>query len=133
MSYYSHSPAHTFIESVTKKVYIFSLWSVSAGYKLKCSDAITFGQLLDNFSIWMVRLRAASKAQADGVKKPRIRERVKAVPAPEANAELQTNIDVCSDFRQILIFPNYMSDAFILTSMHRHSLVILHLIKFKTK
>ncbi|KAF7817862.1 putative serine/threonine-protein kinase [Senna tora] len=39
------------------------------------------------------RLRAASKAQVDGAKKPRTRERVKAMPAPEANAELQSNID----------------------------------------
>ncbi|XP_028780861.1 probable serine/threonine-protein kinase At1g54610 [Neltuma alba] len=39
------------------------------------------------------RLRAASKAQIDGAKKPRTRERAKAIPAPEANAELQSNID----------------------------------------
>ncbi|KAI4350026.1 hypothetical protein L6164_010554 [Bauhinia variegata] len=40
------------------------------------------------------RLRAASKAQVDGRKKTRTRDRaVKAVPAPEANAELQYNID----------------------------------------
>lgn len=45
----------------------------------------------------MFRSRAASKAHADGGKKKhRTRERaVKAFPAPEANAELQTNIDVC--------------------------------------
>ncbi|KAE8010101.1 hypothetical protein FH972_006494 [Carpinus fangiana] len=40
------------------------------------------------------RLRAASKAQADGVKKTRTRDRaVRAHPAPEANAELQSNVD----------------------------------------
>ncbi|KAF7805171.1 putative serine/threonine-protein kinase [Senna tora] len=39
------------------------------------------------------RLRAAGKAQVDGVKKPRARDRAKANPAPEANAELQSNID----------------------------------------
>ncbi|KAL2229824.1 UNVERIFIED_CONTAM: putative serine/threonine-protein kinase [Sesamum indicum] len=40
------------------------------------------------------RLRAAGKAQADGVKKTRTRERgMRAMPAPEANAELQANID----------------------------------------
>lgn len=40
------------------------------------------------------RLRAASKAQAENPKKPRARDRgVRAVPAPEANAELQVNID----------------------------------------
>lgn len=40
------------------------------------------------------RLRAASKGQADGPKKERTRDRrVRAVPAPEANAELQHNID----------------------------------------
>ncbi|XP_004494661.1 probable serine/threonine-protein kinase At1g54610 [Cicer arietinum] len=40
------------------------------------------------------RQRAASKAQVDGPKKHRTRDRaVKAFPAPEANAELQSNID----------------------------------------
>lgn len=47
-------------------------------------------------TVWLCRLRAASKAQADGVKKTRTRDRsVRAHPAPEANAELQSNIDVC--------------------------------------
>jgi len=42
------------------------------------------------------RLRAAGKANADGVKKSRPRERAgRGVPVPEANAELQANIDVC--------------------------------------
>lgn len=46
--------------------------------------------------LWSCRLRAASKAQAENPKKPRARDRgVRAVPAPEANAELQVNIDVC--------------------------------------
>ncbi|KAG8370047.1 hypothetical protein BUALT_Bualt14G0077000 [Buddleja alternifolia] len=40
------------------------------------------------------RLRAAGKTQADGVKKTRTRDRgMRGIPAPEANAELQTNID----------------------------------------
>ncbi|KAI7753001.1 LOW QUALITY PROTEIN: hypothetical protein M8C21_022951, partial [Ambrosia artemisiifolia] len=40
------------------------------------------------------RLRAAGKSNADGVKKTRTRERpARAMPAPEANAELQVNID----------------------------------------
>ncbi|XP_047979960.1 probable serine/threonine-protein kinase At1g54610 [Salvia hispanica] len=40
------------------------------------------------------RLRAAGKTHADGAKKPRARERaMRGVPAPEANAELQSNID----------------------------------------
>ncbi|XP_024960992.1 probable serine/threonine-protein kinase At1g54610 [Cynara cardunculus var. scolymus] len=40
------------------------------------------------------RLRAAGKSNADGAKKTRTRERpARAVPAPEANAELQTNLD----------------------------------------
>lgn len=42
------------------------------------------------------RLRAAGKANADGAKKSRARERVgRGIPVPEANAELQANIDVC--------------------------------------
>lgn len=41
------------------------------------------------------RLRAAGKTNADGVKKTRTRDRsARAMPAPEANAELQVNIDV---------------------------------------
>ncbi|KAI3505737.1 hypothetical protein L1887_27938 [Cichorium endivia] len=40
------------------------------------------------------RLRAAGKTNGDGVKKSRTRERPqRAMPAPEANAELQVNID----------------------------------------
>ncbi|PSS26715.1 Serine/threonine-protein kinase [Actinidia chinensis var. chinensis] len=40
------------------------------------------------------RLRAANKAQGDGAKKVRTRDRaVRAMPAPEANAELQSNLD----------------------------------------
>lgn len=44
------------------------------------------------------RLRAAGRAQADGSKKTRTRERERgprSMAAPEANAELQSNIDVC--------------------------------------
>ena len=41
------------------------------------------------------RLRAAGKANADGVKKSRPRERVgRGVLVPKANAELQANIDL---------------------------------------
>ncbi|KAG6435480.1 hypothetical protein SASPL_100354 [Salvia splendens] len=40
------------------------------------------------------RLRAGSKTKADGVKKPRTRERaMRKMHAPEANAELQANLD----------------------------------------
>ncbi|XVF62662.1 hypothetical protein PTKIN_Ptkin09bG0026400 [Pterospermum kingtungense] len=40
------------------------------------------------------RLRAAGRANADGVKKVRHRDRaMRAIPAPEANAELRANID----------------------------------------
>ncbi|KAH7866044.1 hypothetical protein Vadar_014741 [Vaccinium darrowii] len=40
------------------------------------------------------RLRAANKPQGDGAKKTRARDRaVRAMPAPEANAELQSNLD----------------------------------------
>lgn len=44
----------------------------------------------------LCRLRAANKAQGDGTKRTRHRDRaVRAIPAPDANAELQANIDVC--------------------------------------
>lgn len=39
------------------------------------------------------RLRAAGKATADGVKKSRPRDRARGIPVPEANAELQANLD----------------------------------------
>ncbi|WOG83366.1 hypothetical protein DCAR_0102541 [Daucus carota subsp. sativus] len=40
------------------------------------------------------RLRATGKSNADGVKKTRTRDRApRAIPAPEANAELQANLD----------------------------------------
>ncbi|KAK5771881.1 hypothetical protein PVK06_048135 [Gossypium arboreum] len=38
------------------------------------------------------RLQAARKAQGDAARKTRTRDRARAVPAPEANAELQSNI-----------------------------------------
>lgn len=42
------------------------------------------------------RLRVAGRTNADVVRRSRHRDRAtKAIPAPEANAELQTNIDVC--------------------------------------
>lgn len=41
-------------------------------------------------------MRAAGRSNADGVKKSRPRERVgRGIPVPDANAELQANIDVC--------------------------------------
>lgn len=55
----------------------------------------------------MFRSRAAAKARADGGKKHRTRDRaVKAAPAPEANAELQYNIDVCLKEILLLILIN---------------------------
>lgn len=39
------------------------------------------------------RLRAAGRANGDGTKKTRHRDRPRAMPAPEANAEIQANID----------------------------------------
>lgn len=48
------------------------------------------------FFVLCFRLRAASRAQGDSARKTRPRDRgVRAMPAPEANAELQSNIDVC--------------------------------------
>ena len=41
------------------------------------------------------RLRGANKVQPENAKKSRSRDRARAMPAPEANAEFQTNIDVC--------------------------------------
>lgn len=49
-------------------------------------------------SIFMLhRLRAAGgRGNGDGVKKTRSRDRaIRAIPALEANAELQANVDVC--------------------------------------
>lgn len=64
------------------------------------------------FIWWIFRQRAAGKAQADGSKKHhRTRDRaVKAFAAPEANAELQSNIDVCS--KQMTYINNRNSQVF---------------------
>lgn len=49
-----------------------------------------------NHILQICRQRAASKAQGDGAKRNRARDRAaRAVPAPDANAELQPNLDVC--------------------------------------
>lgn len=54
--------------------------------------------------IFLVRLRAAGKSNAE-VRKTRSRDRaVRAMPAPEANAELQTNLDVCQISWPLLSF-----------------------------
>lgn len=48
-----------------------------------------------DFELCECRLRAAGRSNVDGVKKSRARDRaVRAIPAPEANAELQANLDV---------------------------------------
>lgn len=52
--------------------------------------------MLPDLSAMINSLRAAGGiANGDGAKKTRTRDRPKAIPAPEANAELQVNIDVC--------------------------------------
>lgn len=54
------------------------------------------------------RLRAAAKAQGDNVKKPRMRDRVaRGMPAPDANAELQSNIDR----RRLITYANAKSKS----------------------
>ena len=59
------------------------------------------------------RLRAVGKASADGVKKARSRDRVaRAIPAPEANAELQANLDV-SQICCILHEQFYVSHVYV--------------------
>ncbi|TVU47040.1 hypothetical protein EJB05_06618, partial [Eragrostis curvula] len=49
--------------------------------------------LVSLFRISTLLRAAGGRANGDGVKKTRTRDRPKAVPAPEANAELQVNID----------------------------------------
>lgn len=54
--------------------------------------------LTDNICIFLLRQRGLSgKANAvDGVRRVKVRDRVgRAIPAPEANAEIQANLDVC--------------------------------------
>lgn len=59
------------------------------------------------------RLRAVGKASADGMKKARSRDRVaRAIPAPEANAELQANLDV-SQISCILHEQLYISYVYV--------------------
>lgn len=59
------------------------------------------GCMLINVICFSLRQRGLSgKANAvDGAKRVRHRDRAgRAIPAPEANAEIQTNLDVCLDF-----------------------------------
>jgi cyclin-dependent kinase 12/13 len=49
---------------------------------------------------------AGGRANGDGTNKARTRDRPRGVPAPEANAELQVNIDVCS--MNLFPVPNYL-------------------------
>lgn len=55
---------------------------------------------------FMCRLRAANKAQGDAGRKPRPRDRPRAMAAPEANAELQANLDVCYLFFSVILYHN---------------------------
>lgn len=56
-----------------------------------------FGRLELNLLLHLCRQRAANKVHADGPKRTRARDRaVRAFPAPDANAELQSNLDVCN-------------------------------------
>lgn len=62
-----------------------------------------FWWLLDVFVLVLLKLvfftilrQKSGKTNAvDGAKRVRVRERSLAIPAPEANAEIQTNLDVC--------------------------------------
>ena len=57
--------------------------------KKKALPSLTLKELHD------CRLRATSKANPDGVRRSRQRDRaMRGIPAPEANAELQANLDV---------------------------------------
>lgn len=59
-------------------------------HPIKCSFA---------YHLMINSLRAAGgRVNGEGARKTRTRERPRAVPAPEANAELQANIDVCAFF-----------------------------------
>ena len=68
----------------------------------------------------MCRLRAANKAQGDAGRKPRQRDRPRAMPAPEANAELQANLDVCHLFFSVTLCHNIIYHH---TIMNRLSLL----------
>jgi hypothetical protein len=64
------------------------------GRRLLCPPLHTI-MMLPDLSTMFNSLRATGgRANGDGAKKTRARDRPKAVPAPEANAELQVNIDV---------------------------------------
>ena len=61
-----------------------------------CPDCLMHVHMvLTWINIFNCRLRAAGRANGDGTKKTRTHDRApRAVPAPEANAELQANLDV---------------------------------------
>jgi len=47
------------------------------------------------FTILRQKAVSGKTNAVDGAKRVRVRERSLAIPAPEANAEIQTNLDVC--------------------------------------
>lgn len=71
----------------------------------------------------MFRQRAANKTRVDGSKKHRTRDRaVKAFPAPEANAELQSNIDVCENKLLIFIITSTLMMLWFIHLLNAHAL-----------
>ena len=83
-----------FIEFNLIYIYIYIFCSYCA-LILICSQS-TICQSFSYCQYVWCRLRAASKSQAEGPKKTRTRDRAaRAFPAPEANAELSSNLEVC--------------------------------------
>lgn len=77
--------------------YIFIILFIVDIPPLSASSLVVYAFITSdkNWIFYPYRLRAANKPQADGAKKTRTRDRaVRAMPAPEANAELQSNLDV---------------------------------------
>lgn len=89
--------------------------------------------LIDGFHFNLRQKALNGKASAvDGAKKVRVRERGRAVPAPEANAEIQTNLDV-SHTRSCLCLSSFLPPLvflFVLISYSFKSQVRAYVIDF---
>lgn len=72
---------------------------------------------MDDFPFILRQKVLNGKANAvDGAKRVRIRERGRAIPAPEANAEIQTNLDVSQTCSYICLLSTYFVLWLILIS-----------------
>jgi len=74
------------------------------------SSLCLFAQMFFHFILRQKALNGKANA-VDGAKRVRARERGRAIPAPEANAEIQTNLDVSQTYSYICLLLIYILDT----------------------